>query len=394
MDWIEILNGFNKSVRQDNKMYDWMAGSKPPSASTAMQGGLNALNLFKQKDNLNTLSSVFKTTGNATPGAGMFGFANDALIGAAKNTGSTGVGSFLKGFSKGAGGLTNVGNVALGIANSIPGVKAENNDGFGKGLDIASSALGLGASLGFTALGPIGFAVGAASLINNIAGKRAKEQGIDANALNSTGAGYSGLSQDVGNAGTKTTLTGNLFGYKGNRTKNINSKIDLLDSRRATAATIGNTNTKNTTAASNTTQDIINKNRQALSGGQNTSILSAKKGTKLSKLKTISAKAKRNVIPSGALHARKNNLPEEIAKDTTNKGIPVVSSKEDGGLIQHAEIEHSEIIFNKDVTNRIEALWKKFKEGDENATLEAGKFLTYEILENTDDNTNLINTIQ
>ena len=212
MDWIgEILNGFNKSVRQEKQMYDWMAGNRPPSVSTAIQGGLNNLNLFAQKDNIKAIGQATQALGSTTPGAGMFGFANNALT---SSVGKTGVGSFLKGFTNGAGGIANVGNTALGIINSIPGVKAENNDAFGKGLDIASSALGMGATLGISALGPIGFAVGAASLINNLAGKRAKEQGIDTNALSTTGSGYSGLKQDVANAGTKTTLSGNLIGYK------------------------------------------------------------------------------------------------------------------------------------------------------------------------------------
>ena len=67
----------------------------------------------------------------------------------------------------------------------------------------------------------------------------------------------------------------------------------------------------------------------------------------------------------------------------------------EGGVVeQQAEIEREEIIFNLDLTKQLEDLHKKFEKGDENAAIEAGKLLTYEILENTVDNTNLLNTIQ
>ena len=99
-----------------------------------------------------------------------------------------------------------------------------------------------------------------------------------------------------------------------------------------------------------------------------------------------------NVIPEGALHARKNNM--ELAKEgeITHKGIPVV----DNEGTQTAEIERDEIIFCKRVTDKIEEAYKKFKseetsekEKDELA-IKIGKFLTKEILENTDDKTGLI----
>ena len=159
-----------------------------------------------------------------------------------------------------------------------------------------------------------------------------------------------------------------------------------------------NNNRKNLLASSNSTQDIASKNRQSLVGNRRTNILAAKQGTKLSNLKNIKKNVlkrleekKVNVIPSGALHARKNNLPKDIAKHVTHKGIPVISNEEKGEIVQHAEIEHSEIIFHKELTTKLEALYKK--DTDE-AVIEAGKLLVVEILENTKDNTDLINTIQ
>ena len=93
-----------------------------------------------------------------------------------------------------------------------------------------------------------------------------------------------------------------------------------------------------------------------------------------------------NVIPSGALHARKHNLTEvnPELEGITPKGIPVVSM-DNGELIQHAEVEVGEIIFTKEVTDRLEELRK---EGTEEAAIEAGKLLAKQIMENTIDNTN------
>ena len=103
-----------------------------------------------------------------------------------------------------------------------------------------------------------------------------------------------------------------------------------------------------------------------------------------------------NVIPEGALHARKHNMGME---GITRKGIPVVADKENGGVEQQAEIEREEIIFRLEVTKKLEELEKKYynsntsqKEKDELA-LEAGKLLVQEILYNTMDNVNLINKV-
>ena len=105
-----------------------------------------------------------------------------------------------------------------------------------------------------------------------------------------------------------------------------------------------------------------------------------------------------NVIPEGALHARlhhMDNVDPNLAKQITHKGIPVITVEKDGEIIQHAEIEHSEIIFTLEVTNKIEDLRKKYHEDkkDEYA-IEAGKILVEEILHNTDDRTNLIANVE
>lgn len=94
-----------------------------------------------------------------------------------------------------------------------------------------------------------------------------------------------------------------------------------------------------------------------------------------------------NVIPDGALHARKHNMDME---GITKKGIPVIDNEGK----QQCEIEKEEIILRLELTEKLEELQKKYsddeyskKEKDEIA-LEAGKLLVQEILYNTQDNTN------
>ena len=105
-----------------------------------------------------------------------------------------------------------------------------------------------------------------------------------------------------------------------------------------------------------------------------------------------------NVIPEGALHARlhhMDNVDPDLAKQITHKGIPVITVEKDGEIVQHAEIEHSEIIFTLEVTNKIEDLRKKYHEDEKDEyAIEAGKILVEEILHNTDDRTNLIANVE
>lgn len=100
-----------------------------------------------------------------------------------------------------------------------------------------------------------------------------------------------------------------------------------------------------------------------------------------------------NVIPDGALHAHKHHL-EEIdpkLKEVTSKGIPVITEEDGGKLKQHAEIERNEIIFRLEVTKELEDL---MKDGSDEAAIKAGKLLTHEIINNTIDNTGLMETVE
>lgn len=100
-----------------------------------------------------------------------------------------------------------------------------------------------------------------------------------------------------------------------------------------------------------------------------------------------------NVIPDGALHAHRHHL-EDISPEyeqVTSKGIPVVTEEEGGKLKQHAEIERNEIIFRLEVTKKLEEL---MKDGSDDAAIEAGKLLAHEIINNTVDNTGLMEVVE
>ena len=116
-----------------------------------------------------------------------------------------------------------------------------------------------------------------------------------------------------------------------------------------------------------------------------------------------------NLIPSGALHKNKHNLESinsDLDGEITKKGIPVISYAEEGDIleyesdgktpkilaeggevIQHAEIEKDEVILNLSLTKKLVELMKK---DTPEAMIEAGKILARELMENTTDNTGLI----
>lgn len=106
---------------------------------------------------------------------------------------------------------------------------------------------------------------------------------------------------------------------------------------------------------------------------------------------------KMNLIPEGALHARKHNLEKvnpELEGQITSKGIPVVAQGK-GGVIQQAEIEKEEVIFRKEFTDKLESLYKQYQEdSSDDIAIEAGKLICYELLKNTDDRSGLIKSIE
>lgn len=106
---------------------------------------------------------------------------------------------------------------------------------------------------------------------------------------------------------------------------------------------------------------------------------------------------KMNLVPEGALHARKHNLEEvdpDLKGQITKKGIPVITQSE-GGVVQHAEIERDEVVFRKEFTEELESLFESYKETPtDEIAITAGKLICYELLKNTDDRSGLIKSIK
>ena len=257
--------------------------------------------------------------------------------------------------------------------------------------------------------------------LNRFGGKTTKKQGTtDIN----TGS-YTTLINDA--AGKKRTLRTSGRGTM----RSINTLTAYDDRLNMMAASNTRNAAQDYLASANSTSAVNSSNQWALSGGLGTKALIAKKGAKIkpSELRSLVKKAhhgikinksisfkdndfssilslpqkfqnggQMNVIPDGALHARKNNLPDDISEKVTNKGIPVVTYEDGGDIRQHAEIEVNEIIFNKEATDKFEDLFKQWKEADDDKkkelSIECGKFLASEILENTMDNTGLINIVE
>lgn len=285
--------------------------------------------------------------------------------------------------------VAQVGSNLLGVKQADPSTYGTTDKILGTAATVASFVPGLGA---------VGLGLQGASLLNKTLGKKANKQGTYSD-MNITGYTF----QNSPQAGKKFTGLDRLFGSK--KRKRANMMTDYIDTQNLAAA--------NVTYGSN--QDILNaQNSQSffneknwsqllnLNNPRNLRVISAKDGAKIkriaSKVKVLKKGGPMNVIPDGALHARKNNLPDDIAGDVTHKGIPVIT-KEEGEIKQHAEIEREEIIFHKELTNKLESLLKDYNEAStqvlkDKIAIKAGTLLTKEILFNTKDNTGLTNKIE
>lgn len=283
------------------------------------------------------------------------------------------------------GGAMKVGGLVSDGINAITG----GTDGMTTQDSIFSSTLG-----NLTGLG----------IINSAFGKRANTINKDNETWEQQGSAYGGSLAKVDNALTKS---GKKYGLFSNRArKRANAQISEAKRQQNLVADI-NEEAQDAFTASNYS-GIGLRNQIALNGGYR-SMAIGRNGIKildkelqwansiLNKTKAsvpeFKSGGKVNVIPDGALHKNKHHLEDVNPefKDVTNKGIPVVSKEDGGELVQHAEIERNEIIFNLDVTNKLEELMKK---GDDESAIEAGKLLVHEILNNTIDNTGILKEIQ
>ena len=232
------------------------------------------------------------------------------------------------------------------------------------------------------------------------AGKTKRVDEISQNVLNTQDA-FSEVIGDL-NAAKQLSNKRMLFGKKkANKfIKKQNKKNEYLDNLITT-----NTYSKQSDYATDLSQQNINKAQGA--SFMNNSI--GKNGMKLMPLNVAKQKLLLNkiykqrlvnnnqeveryenggsfsIIPEGARHSRLNHINElnPAFEDLTRKGIPVIY-KDKNGVVQTAEIERGEIIFSKEITDKIEEL--RNIDTDESA-IEAGKILSEEIITNTEDKT-------
>lgn len=96
-----------------------------------------------------------------------------------------------------------------------------------------------------------------------------------------------------------------------------------------------------------------------------------------------------SILPTGKLHKELHHMDQmgEQYEDLTRKGIPVVTLDENNEIQQVAEIEREEICLSKEATDRLEVLWK---DGGEEAMVEAGKLIANEILYSMKDEANIL----
>lgn len=283
--------------------------------------------------------------------------------------------------------IPGVGTV-IGGAMKVGGLLSDGLTAMGVGTDQMTTADKIMDSK-FLKLTPVG-------LVNSFGAKRADTITKDMETWEDQGSAYGGSLAKVDAASEKSGKKYGLFSNRGRKRANR----EIAEAKRQQTAVAGiNETAQNRFQIQSSSMDMLNnRNALAMAGGyQQKGMYVGKNGLKLpsaediARVKALSSKktekfaegGKINVIPDGALHAHKNHMEID---GITPKGIPVVT-KEDGGVVQHAEIERNEIIFNKEVTEKLEAL---AKDGSDEAAIEAGKILAREIMENTQDNTGLI----
>ena len=315
--------------------------------------------------------------------------------------GSNKIGGFLK---KSGAGLLSGTNVATGVIKSLT-PQAED-----KGSQIAGQAMNTIGDIA-PSFGPVGSIVGAGAKVlgtlftsigPNVKGNTSKE-------LTDSSSSYGGLDK----------LDSKKFGLFGiGAGKRYAKKVAEREQQRIKSEGILKSAQTDQEAAVGSIQNLANRYNLNMFGGwqQNNGIRFGKSGTKVSYDLSFAHKVlnhlkedtpekfekggKVNIIPEGALHARKHNIDTpELDGKITKKGIPVIVEGENG-IKQVAEIEKNEIIFTKEITEKLEELRDKYSDDESSSkekdaiAIEAGKLLVQEILYNTQDNTGLLNEIE
>lgn len=362
------------------------------------------------------------------------------------------LGKMSMGINAGVGALNYVDNMLMG------------NKNFGAQSEAIDSAVHATSKALINSGNPYAMAVGAGLEVANFATKATGQtvQGFDVNINNS------GYDSNLGHRESKSNRDflgalglGGLFDSKIEKQlidRNTQAQMALK------AANISDDIQFEQEARMNSVTDIIKQNEIALAGGVDTSVLVAKKGAKIdklkvflknrketekvtpkniylkittdqlsgdtpitiqgkeylivpieeakasdskiikakngAKLKNIEVSEQQSIIPEGTLHKNKHHLDVD---GITKKGIPVITVDDDSAetledikeqedtIVQHAEIESQEVIYNKELTDYVEdALkdWENSKKDD--ILIEVGKRICKELLFNTEDPDNLI----
>lgn len=294
----------------------------------------------------------------------------------------------------------------IGGAMKVGGMLSDGLTALGVGTDQMTTADKILDSK-FLKLTPLG-------LINSFGAKKAATITKDNEAFEQVGSSYGGTQATVDDALTKS---GKKYGLLSGGARNkANNQIYNAQMQQVKMGNIADEAQMAFTASNN---PLLGLGTQLqLNGGyQQNTVRAGKSGLKMDRefakrvVKLSKGKKKEdrsvrleevagfknggavNVIPEGALHAHKHHLEDVDDKfeDVTTKGIPVITEEKGGDIKQHAEVEREEIIFNLEVTKQLEKL---MKDGSDDAAIEAGKLLVHEILENTVDNTGLLNTVE
>lgn len=345
------------------------------------------------------------------------------------------------GFFQGMGGMDSLGNMASTVSSLIPqkeqsGLTTGLNAGYDAAANLVSAIPGVGTIIGgamkiggmlsdgLTAMGvgtdqmtttdkildskfmkltPIG-------LINAFGAKKADTINKDAETFEQVGSSYTGTEGEVDSATEKSGKKYGLLSGKGRkkanaqiaeakRKQNVVAGIadeasDAFANQRGSLDMLNTRNLLNMSGGYKQRGSYVGRNGLKLPSAEDMERARATvariRQKKLSESKPVEEfkdGGKMNVIPEGALHAHKHHMDVE---GITPKGIAVVT-QEEGGVVQHAEIERNEIIFTKEVTEELERL---YKDGSDEAAIQAGKLIAKQIIENTQDNTGLIAEVQ
>lgn len=186
--------------------------------------------------------------------------------------------------------------------------------------------------------------------------------------------------------------------FLGQRNK-VNNFISEQNLKRDKLTSISDNAKLRKLGASTAAADLVQQNRNRYSGNSGNQTFIGKDGLKIPNIEWARNLLKinkfqkggklgidMNVIVEGSYHVHNNHLdkvnPE--LQEVTPKGIPVTITDESGNKQQVAEIERKELILTKDLTNKLENL---YKDGSDEAAIKAGILFAEELFNNTKDNT-------